>query len=131
MQEVFFIKYLPLTLFVRFERVVQGLRVRGSWRSNITAIFWPHCYDRHVVSFLPRAHSAGCWLSLLHLISVFSGPQTPSGFQTAPLVRCGFTYHNSSPTVWNSTGNSDSPWALNSTGTGTQFSWLVKLSWVI
>ena len=25
-------KYLPLTLFVRFERVVQGLYVRGSWR---------------------------------------------------------------------------------------------------
>ena len=23
----------------------------------------------------PRAHSAGCWLSLLHLISIFSGPQ--------------------------------------------------------
>ena len=23
----------------------------------------------------PRAHSAGCWLSLLHLFSIFSGPQ--------------------------------------------------------
>ena len=32
----------------------------------------------------PRAHSAGCWLSLLHLISIFSGPQTPSGFPRAP-----------------------------------------------
>ena len=28
----------------------------------------------------PGVHSAGCWLSLLHLISKFSGPQTPSGF---------------------------------------------------
>ena len=27
----------------------------------------------------PRAHSAGCWLSLLHLISIFSGPQTYHG----------------------------------------------------
>ena len=54
----------------------------------------------------PRAHSAGCWLSLLHLISIFSGPQTPSGFPTAPSVGCGFPYHTSSPTVWNSTGNS-------------------------
>ena len=34
----------------------------------------------------PRAHTAGCWLSLLHLISIFSGPQTPS-------VGCGFPYH--------------------------------------
>ena len=54
----------------------------------------------------PRSHSAGCWLSLLHLISIFSGPQTPLGFPKAPpSVGCGFPYHNS-PTVWNSTGNS-------------------------
>ena len=51
MQEDFFNNILPLTLFVRFERVVQGLHVRGSWRSNIAAISWPHCYDPHVVSF--------------------------------------------------------------------------------
>ena len=54
----------------------------------------------------PRAHSAGCWLSLLYLISIFSGPQTPSGFPRAPSVGCGFPYHISTPTVWNSTGNS-------------------------
>ena len=51
----------------------------------------------------PEAHSAGCWLSLLHLISNFSGPQTPSGFPRAPSAGCGFPYHissiNSSPTV--------------------------------
>ena len=41
----------------------------------------------------PRAHSAGCWLSLLHLISIFSGPQTPSGFPRAPSVGFGFPYH--------------------------------------
>ena len=46
----------------------------------------------------PRAHSAGCWLSLLHLISIF-GPQTPSGFPRAP-------NHISTPTVWKSTSNS-------------------------
>ena len=50
-QEDFFNNILPLTLLQGFERVVQGLHVRGSWISNITAIFWPHCYDRHVVSF--------------------------------------------------------------------------------
>ena len=34
-QEDFFNKiFVPLTLFVRFESVVQGLRVRGCWRSN-------------------------------------------------------------------------------------------------
>ena len=30
---------------------------------------------------------------------------TPSGFPRAPSVGCGLPYHNSSPTVWNSTGN--------------------------
>ena len=65
----------------------------------------------------PRVHSAGCWLSLLHLISNFSGPQTPSGFPRAPSARCNFSYHNlsitPSPTV---------------TRTRTQLSWL--LSWL-
>ena len=57
----------------------------------------------------PRAVSAGCWLSLLHLISIFSGPQTPSGFPRAPSVGCGFPYHISSPTAWNSTDNPTGP----------------------
>ena len=103
---------LPPTLLQGFERVVQGLRVRGSWRSNITAIFWPHCYDRHVVSF-SFFRAAGYWLSLLHLISIFSGPQTPSGFPRAPSVGCGLPYHTSSPTVWNSPSNC--PGSSNST----------------
>ena len=62
-----------------------------------------------LLNWRPRAHSAGCWLSLLHLISIFSGSQTPSGFPMAPSVGCGFPYHISSPTVWNSTGNSTGP----------------------
>ena len=62
-------------------------------------------------------HSAGCWLSLLHLISIFSEPQTPSGFPRAPSVGCGFPYHISTPTVWNSTGNSSR--------TGTQLSYIM------
>ena len=81
--------------------------MRGSWRPNITEIFWPQSYGRQRCVFLvlnrrPRAHSAGWWLSLLHLISIFSGPQTPSGSPRAPLARCGFPYHISSPTVCNS-----------------------------
>ena len=54
----------------------------------------------------PRVYSAGCWLSLLHLISNFSGPQTPSGFP----------YHISSISVSNSTGTA--------TASRTQLSWL-------
>ena len=73
--------YLPLTLLQGFERVVQGLHVRGCWRPNINFIFWPHSYDRHVVSFLfswcwgplHRGFSEGLlgrvWPSLPHLVS--------------------------------------------------------------
>ena len=39
-QEDFFINILYLSLYYKgSKRVIQGLRVRGSWRSNITAIF--------------------------------------------------------------------------------------------
>ena len=47
-------------------------------------------------------HSAGCWLSLLHLISNFSGPQLNQG-PRAPLAWCGFPYHpvrSLTGTVW-------------------------------
>ena len=77
-------KCVPLTLLQGFEKIIQGLRVRGSWRSNRTVIFWPQNYGRQRCVFLvlqgcstgrPEAHSTGWWLSLLHLISNFSGPQ--------------------------------------------------------
>ena len=72
--------FLPLTLLQGFERVVQGLNVRGCWRPNINFIFWPHCYDRNVVSFL----FSWCW-GLLH-----------RGFPSAPSVWYGLPYHISS-----------------------------------
>ena len=34
------------------KRVTQSLRVRGSWRPNITEIFWPQSYGRHRCVFL-------------------------------------------------------------------------------
>ena len=77
-------KYLPLTLLQGFEKVIQDLRVRGSWGPNRTEIFWPPTLMAvSVVSFLfswcstggPESHSGGWWLSLLHLIRNFSGPQ--------------------------------------------------------
>ena len=58
-RKTFLTKYLPLTLLQGFERVVQGLRVRGSWRSNITAIFWPQTYGRQRYVFLVLRCSTG------------------------------------------------------------------------
>ena len=114
-KKTFLTKYLPLTLLQGFERVIQVFRVKGSWRSNRNCnILKPTLMTVNVVSFSfswcstggPGVHSAGYWLSLLHLISNFSAPQTPSGFPRAPSAGCGFSYHNSSitppPTLWNS-----------------------------
>ena len=97
----------------------------------------PHSYGRQRCVFLvlqgcstggPEAHSAGWWLSLLHLFSNFSGPQliegskgplhrafsstsnqqllwtptlltsNPIGAPRAPSTWCGFPYHISSIT---------------------------------
>ena len=95
-------KYIYLSLYCKgSKRVIQGLRVRGSWRPNITAIYWPpHSYDRQrCLSRSPDAQpeALGWWLSLLHLISIFSGPQLIWA-PRAPSAWCGFPFHISSIT---------------------------------
>ena len=71
------------------KRVTQGFTVRGSWRPNITATFWPPllwpsalCLSRSPDA-QPEATgvqlSAESWLSLLYLISNFSRPPTHQG----------------------------------------------------
>ena len=89
------------------KRVNQGLRVRGSWRPNRNCnILTPTLMAVSVVSFLfsrcssggsEAQRSAGWWLSLLHLIDIFSGPQLSRGLR-APSAWCGFPYHISSIT---------------------------------
>ena len=98
---------LPLTLLQGFERVVQGLRVRGSWRPNIncnflTPLLWP---------------SRCVFLVLLMLGS------TPFGFPRAPSVGSGFPYHIWPLAVWNPTGNcflDSNSTALNNNSTPTR-----------
>ena len=107
-------KYIPLTLFVRlqkgYSRVVCERELETERKLQYFDLhLWPStlCLSRSpgLLNRRPWAHSAGWWLLLLHLISNFSGPQTPSGFPRAPSAGCGFPYHISSitPTVCNST----------------------------
>ena len=70
------------------------MHVRGCWRPNINFIFWPHCYDRHVVSLLFS------WCSTRGL-----GVHSIRAFPRAPSVGCGLPYHIWSLAVWNSAGN--------------------------
>ena len=102
-------------------------------------IFWPQTYSRHVVSFLffdaqPEVQRPFCLVmafftaSYQHLLrtSTHQGPKAPSAW-------CGFPYHISSPTGWNSTGNSTGPlgieigWNRNSIQLArqTQLSYLI------
>ena len=80
------------------KRVTQGLRVKGSWRPNITATYWPpllwpsalylSCY---LVLLNRRPRGPLCRLSLQHLISNFSGPQLIRA-PRAPFVVFSTTY---------------------------------------
>ena len=106
-QEDFFNKNIPLTLFVRVRKCCVGFYCERVLETEHNCnILSPTLMAVNVVSFSfswcstggPGVHSAGCWLSLLHLISNFSGPQTPSGFPRAPSVGCGFPYNISSIT---------------------------------
>ena len=110
-------KYMYHSLYCKgSSRVTQVLCVRGSWRPNINCnILTPKLMAVNIVSFSfsraaqPEAQrlnllGAGflyCILSASSLDPNSSGPQAPSAW-------CGFPYHTSSPTLWNSASSSNS-----------------------
>ena len=75
-QEDFFIKNIYFSLYCKgSKRFTQSLRVRGSWRPNITEIFWPQSYGRQCCVFLVlHGCSTGdlAFLTTSRLISVSS-----------------------------------------------------------
>ena len=102
-----FLRNIPLTLFVRVRKGYSKFACERELEIEYNCnILTPTLMAVNVVSFSfswcstggPGTHSAGWWLSLLHLISNFSGPQTPSRFLRAPLAGCVFPYHISSIT---------------------------------
>ena len=60
-EEDFFIKYFTSHFICKVsKRVTQSLRVRGSWRPNITEIFWPQSYgSQHCVFLVLHGCSTG------------------------------------------------------------------------
>ena len=101
-----------------------GFTVRGSWRSNITAIFWPLtlmaftlCLSCSLVlNRRSRVHSAGWWPFFTASYQHLHWTPTHQGLK-APSAWCGFPYHVIFPTARNSTGNS--------TRTPTQLSYIM------
>ena len=74
----------------------------------LTPLLWPsRCVFLVLLMFnrRPRAHSAGCWLSLWHLISIFSGPQISSGVSEGLLGRVWLSLPHLVSSCLDSTGN--------------------------
>ena len=110
--------YVPLTLLQGFEKGYSRFACERELETEQKLQYFdPYSYGRQRCVFLVlqmlnrRPWGSLCWV-LLHFISNFSGPQTPSGFPRAPSARCGFPYHISSISV------------SNSTATRTQLPWL-------
>ena len=106
MQETSLTKYLPLILLQGFERVVQGLRVRGSWRLNIncnilTPNLWPAtlCLSRSPLDpnsiRAPESPFSRVWLSLPHLLSNWHSNST-----VLPSVQFVGLIYLQTPTRW-------------------------------
>ena len=120
-QEDFFNKIFTSHFIARVRKGLLKVCVwEGAGDRTETVIFWlPTLMAVNVVSFSfswcstggPGVHSAGCWLSLLHLIRNFSGPQTPSGFPRAPPL--GRVWLFLSRLVYNSHSNCNSNWLLS------------------
>ena len=76
-------KYIPLTLFVRVQKGYskfaweRELETEHNW-NILTPNLWPltlYLSRSQILNRRSRGHSAGWWLSLRHLISIFSGTQ--------------------------------------------------------
>ena len=88
-------KYSPLTLLQGFERVVQGLHVRGCWRPNINFIFWPPLLMTVTLclSCSLRCSTRGlgvhCWMLAFFMASYqhLLWTSAPSGVSEDPLGR--------------------------------------------
>ena len=73
-----FFNNIYLSLYCKGSKGFCGvLYVRGSWRPNITEIFWPQTYGRHVVSLSfsraaqPEAQGSLCWV-IYYILSATS-----------------------------------------------------------
>ena len=86
-QEDFLIKIFISHFIARVRKGLLKVCVwEGAGDRTELKYFDPHSYGRQRCVFLvlqllnrtPRAHSAGWWLSLLHLLSIFSGPHFSS-----------------------------------------------------
>ena len=99
-------KNIYLSLYCKgSKRFTQGLRVRGSWRPNITEIFWSQSYGRQrclsrspwLLNRSPGVHYAGCWLSLPYLVySVSNSTQ----LNWLLLFNSSALYYLQTPTRW-------------------------------
>ena len=99
-------KYIPLTYFKASKRVTQGFTVRGSWRPNRTAIYWPLllwssalCLSRSpgLLNRRPRGPALFWMMAFFTAFYHQLVSKTPLGVPRTPSAGCGFLYHMFSP----------------------------------
>ena len=107
-QEGFFTKiYLPLTLLQGFERVVQGLHVRGSWRPNIncnilTLLLWPSRCVFLVLLMLNRRPRGSLCCVMAFFIASYQHLLRTSAHQGPRPLRPSVAFPTTSLLHWNS-----------------------------
>ena len=138
MQEDFFTNILPLTLLQGFEKVVWGFTVRRSWRPTIncnilTPNLWPsRCVFLVLLMLNRRPRVSLCWVMAFFIASYQHLLQTSAHQGPRPLWP-GVAFPTTSRLQLSGSllATPLAPWTSNSTGTGTQFNWLVELNWII
>ena len=84
-QKDFFIKYFTSHFICKVsKRVTQSLRERGSWRPNITEIFWPRSYGRQRCVFLVLH---GCSTGARAFLTTSHLPSAANYTHLSPLAR--------------------------------------------
>ena len=96
------IKYLPLTLLQGFEKgysrfaCERELETEQNWNILTPTLCFSRSPDAQPEALGSTLLGAGCWLSLLHLISIFSGPQFNQGTREPLRPGVAFPTHISS-----------------------------------
>ena len=116
-QEDFFNKIFTSHFIARVRKGCVGfycereLETEYNW-NMLTPRLWPSvlCLSRSpgLLNRRPRVHTAGRWLSLLHLICIFSGPQLIRAPSPFGLVWLSLPHLASNSTACNSSGSSNS-----------------------
>ena len=96
------------------------------------SLLWPsRCVFLVLLMLNRRPRGSLCWVICYVLSATSQVPKLHRGSRRLPRPGVAFPTTSRLQLAWNSNSTPLAPWASNSTGTGTQFNWLVELNWII